>query len=220
MRQKQRCSIAGVVLVRQRPGTAKGVVFMTIEDETGVANIVVWKKIMERFRKTVMGARLVRVNGEVQRAGDVIHIVAHTLEDLSGDLELLSEDELPQVIAHADHMKSPLHSRKPPERRERRERRERIKGSVDKQPDFLANADEVKRGSNGEEYLRMSRQQRQAQDKARLKALEPPTILPLEIVTGPGRPKREAGPKRQVTVPGRGNHPRNVRIIPKSRDFH
>ena len=53
MRQKQRCGIAGVVLVRQRPGTAKGVVFMTIEDETGVANIVIWKKVMELFRKTV-----------------------------------------------------------------------------------------------------------------------------------------------------------------------
>ncbi|MEP0943569.1 MAG: error-prone DNA polymerase [Rhizobiaceae bacterium] len=204
MRQKQRCSIAGVVLVRQRPGTAKGVVFMTIEDETGVANIVVWKKVMERFRKTVMGGRLVRINGEVQRAGDVIHVVAHTIDDLTADLDMLSEDELPEVVAHADHMKSPLHSRRPPASR----------------PEFLANADEVKRGSHGEEYLRMSRAERQAQDKQGLAALQQNQKLPLEIVTGPGRPKREAAPNRQVTVPGRGSHPRNVRVIPKSRDFH
>jgi hypothetical protein len=60
-RQRVRC--AGVVLVRQRPGSAKGVVFMTLEDETGIANIVVWPKVMERFRKEVMGARLILVEG-------------------------------------------------------------------------------------------------------------------------------------------------------------
>ncbi|MEP4291650.1 MAG: error-prone DNA polymerase [Rhizobiaceae bacterium] len=206
MRQKQRCSIAGVVLVRQRPGTAKGVVFMTIEDETGVANIVIWKKVMERFRKTVMGARLVRINGEVQRAGDVIHIVAHTLDDLTADLDTLSEDELPEVVAHADHMKPPIQSRRPPPTR----------------PEFLANADEVKSGSHGAEYLRMSRKEREAQDKERLEALSSggERGFPVEVVTGPGRPKREATPARQPVVPGRGSHPRNVRVIPKSRDFH
>ena len=163
---------------------------------------------MERFRKTVMGARLVRINGEVQRAGDVIHVVAHTLDDLTGDLDQLSADELPEVVARADHVKSPLMSRKPPPR----------KGA--KQPEFLAKADEVKRGSNGEEYLRMSRAERQQKDQKYLKALREEQPLPLEIVTGPGRPKREAAPKRQPTVPGRGSHPRNVRVIPKSRDFH
>ena len=63
-RRHVRC--AGVVLVRQRPGSAKGVVFMTLEDETGIANIVVWPKVMERFRKEVMGARLILVEGYIQ----------------------------------------------------------------------------------------------------------------------------------------------------------
>ena len=61
------CVAAGVVLVRQRPGSAKGVVFMTIEDETGIANAVVWPKTLERFRKVVMGARLIVIHGRIQR---------------------------------------------------------------------------------------------------------------------------------------------------------
>ena len=76
-RQRVRC--AGVVLVRQRPGSAKGVVFMTLEDETGIANIVVWPKVMERFRKEVMGARLVLVEGTIQSSPEkVVHLVAET----------------------------------------------------------------------------------------------------------------------------------------------
>ena len=61
--------VAGVVLVRQRPGSAKGVVFMTIEDETGVANSVVWPNALEKFRKVVMAARLIVVSGRIQRPG-------------------------------------------------------------------------------------------------------------------------------------------------------
>ena len=73
-RRRLRC--AGVVLVRQRPGSAKGVVFMTIEDETGIANIVVWPKMMEQFRKEVMGARLMLVEGYVQSSPEqVTHLV-------------------------------------------------------------------------------------------------------------------------------------------------
>jgi error-prone DNA polymerase len=91
----RRVIVAGVVLVRQRPGSAKGVVFMTIEDETGVANIVVWAKVFERFRPQVMGARMVLVRGRVQRAPDsegrVTHIVADSIEDRTGDLALLSD---------------------------------------------------------------------------------------------------------------------------------
>ena len=63
---------AGVVLVRQRPGSAKGVVFMTLEDETGIANIVVWPKVMERFRKEVMGARLILVEGYIQSSPEQV----------------------------------------------------------------------------------------------------------------------------------------------------
>jgi error-prone DNA polymerase len=92
-RQYVRC--AGVVLVRQRPGSAKGVVFMTLEDETGIANIVVWPKVMERFRKEVMGARLVLVEGYIQSSPEkVVHLVAQRLFDRSRDLAHLSDDSL------------------------------------------------------------------------------------------------------------------------------
>jgi error-prone DNA polymerase len=91
----RRTATAGIVLVRQRPGTAKGVVFLTIEDETGVANIVVWPKLFEQFRPIAMGARLILVRGRVQYAedapaGGVIHLVAETLEDRTADLDRLS----------------------------------------------------------------------------------------------------------------------------------
>jgi error-prone DNA polymerase len=88
---------AGVVLVRQRPGSAKGVVFMTLEDETGIANIVVWPKVMERFRKEVMGARLILVEGHVQSSPEkVTHLVAERLFDRSPDLVNLANDALAQ----------------------------------------------------------------------------------------------------------------------------
>jgi error-prone DNA polymerase len=86
---------AGVVLVRQRPGSAKGVVFMTLEDETGIANIVVWPKVMEKFRKEVMGARLILVEGYIQSSPEeVTHLVAQRLTDRSHDLLALSDDRL------------------------------------------------------------------------------------------------------------------------------
>jgi error-prone DNA polymerase len=92
-RQYVRC--AGLVLVRQRPGSAKGVVFMTLEDETGIANIVVWPKVMERFRKEVMGARLVLVEGTIQSSPEqVVHLVAEKLFDRSRDLVGLADDTL------------------------------------------------------------------------------------------------------------------------------
>jgi error-prone DNA polymerase len=102
-------SVAGVVLVRQRPGSAKGVVFMTIEDETGIANAVVWPKTLERFRKVVMGARLIVIHGRVQRHEDIIHVVSAKLEDRSNWLRLLSEHgpEMKAPLANADHVKSP-----------------------------------------------------------------------------------------------------------------
>ena len=94
-RDGRRVRCAGVVLVRQRPGSAKGVVFMTLEDETGIANIVVWPKVMERFRKEVMGARLVLVEGYIQSSPEqVTHLVAQRLSDRSHDLIGLAEDAL------------------------------------------------------------------------------------------------------------------------------
>ena len=90
---KKRVRCAGVVLVRQRPGSAKGVVFMTLEDETGIANIVVWPKVMEQFRKEVMGSRLILVEGYIQSSPEhVTHLVAERLFDRSRDLIGLAND--------------------------------------------------------------------------------------------------------------------------------
>ncbi|MBR0898096.1 error-prone DNA polymerase [Bradyrhizobium tropiciagri] len=92
-RRRVRC--AGVVLVRQRPGSAKGVVFMTLEDETGIANIVVWPKVMEQYRKEVMGARLILVEGYIQSSPEgVTHLVAQRLIDRSHDLIGLANESL------------------------------------------------------------------------------------------------------------------------------
>jgi len=82
---------AGLVLVRQRPGSAKGVIFMTVEDETGVANVVIWPKLFERSRRTALGASMIAINGRIQREGDVVHLVAQQLFDLSGDLSGLAD---------------------------------------------------------------------------------------------------------------------------------
>src|SRR5690606_38930339 len=87
----RRITVAGLVLVRQRPGSANGVIFMTLEDETGIANIVVWPTTFQKFRSVVMGARLVRVTGKLQSVSDVIHIIADRIEDISARLETLSE---------------------------------------------------------------------------------------------------------------------------------
>jgi error-prone DNA polymerase len=108
-RDGMRTSVAGVVLVRQRPGSAAGVVFMTIEDETGVANAVIWPKVLERERVVVMGARLVVVHGRVQRHEDIIHVVAERLEDRSDWLHLLTDDEadIDMPVANADEVKRP-----------------------------------------------------------------------------------------------------------------
>ena len=92
MRNGQRISMAGIVLIRQRPGTAKGVCFITIEDEVGVANLVVWSKVMAAYRKVVMRARVIDVRGVVQREGDVIHIIVNHLVDRTDALDRLSND--------------------------------------------------------------------------------------------------------------------------------
>ena len=85
-RDRRWVDVAGLVLVRQRPGSAKGVMFMTIEDETGVANLVIWQGVFEKYRRVVLGAGLIGVKGRVQREGEVIHIIAQHLTDLSAEL--------------------------------------------------------------------------------------------------------------------------------------
>ena len=82
-------TVAGLVLVRQRPGTAKGVIFLTLEDETGISNIIVWRKTCERFRRAVIAGRLLRVTGRLQRDGQVVHIIAEKVEDISHMLDTL-----------------------------------------------------------------------------------------------------------------------------------
>ncbi len=86
-----RVRVAGLVLVRQRPGTASGVIFMTLEDETHIANIVVWPKTFEKFRLPLLSAKLCAVEGEVQSESGVIHVIAETIRDWSCLLTHLSE---------------------------------------------------------------------------------------------------------------------------------
>ena len=86
-----RITVAGLVLVRQRPGTAKGVIFLTREDETGTCNVVVWAKVYERFRRAVIAGRLLRVTGRLQREAAVVHVVAEAIEDISPMLDRLME---------------------------------------------------------------------------------------------------------------------------------
>ncbi|HUC12660.1 MAG TPA: error-prone DNA polymerase [Stellaceae bacterium] len=98
----RRLSIAGVVLIRQRPGSASGVVFVTIEDETGIANLIVWPAILERFRRAVLGATLLRCTGKLQREQSVIHVVAEQLDDLTPRLNTLRHrtgEERPRPFA-------------------------------------------------------------------------------------------------------------------------
>ncbi|WP_298908423.1 error-prone DNA polymerase [uncultured Aliiroseovarius sp.] len=86
-------SVCGLVITRQRPGTASGVIFLTLEDETGVSNVVVWPKVYERFRRSVMGGRLLRVTGYLQREGIVVHLIAQKVEDLSYRLSELGHPQ-------------------------------------------------------------------------------------------------------------------------------
>jgi len=87
----KRVTVAGLVLVRQRPGTAKGVIFLTLEDETGIVNVVVWPKVFEQNRRVVMTSQFLQVRGKIEREGLVIHVVAEQLIDLTHELRALGE---------------------------------------------------------------------------------------------------------------------------------
>ena len=82
-------TVAGLVILRQRPGTANGVIFVTLEDETGIVNVIVWRKVYEQFRRAVISGRLLRVTGRLQRAHSVTHVLAEEIEDLSTLLDKL-----------------------------------------------------------------------------------------------------------------------------------
>jgi error-prone DNA polymerase len=167
--------VAGVVLIRQRPGSAKGVTFITLEDETGVINLVVWPDLKEKQRKVVMGARLMEVRGRVEYDDEVIHVIAHHMEDATARLYALSDDMLEAPVARADHVNAPISSHKMPAGRARialGEVREDVREEAGKKP-------------------------REA-------------VKPREIID-------ELPQAKGMNTRG---HPRNLRIIPKSRDFH
>ena len=81
--------VAGLVILRQRPGTAKGVIFLTLEDETGYANIIIWRKVYEKNRRAIISGRLLRITGKLQHEGDTTHVIAEKIEDISDLLDKL-----------------------------------------------------------------------------------------------------------------------------------
>jgi error-prone DNA polymerase len=92
--------VAGLVLVRQRPGSAKGVMFITLEDESGIANLIVWPQVFDQFRRAVLGASMMAVRGRVQREGEVVHLVAHQITDLSRELASVGGREAAFPLPH------------------------------------------------------------------------------------------------------------------------
>ncbi len=162
--------VAGVVLIRQRPGSAKGVCFITLEDETGVINLVVWPDLKEKQRRVVMGSRLMEVRGRVEYDDEVIHVIAHHMTDATHQLARLSEDMLRAPLARADHVNNPL-----PQKHQ--------------SPRGLVN-------DAGTAYSPVEPwQEGEGTDKFR----------PRDLID---------------QLPDAKGHPRNARIIPKSRDFH
>jgi error-prone DNA polymerase len=175
--------VAGVVLIRQRPGSAKGVCFITLEDETGVINLVVWPDLKEKQRRVVMGARLMEVRGRVEYDDEVIHVIAHHMTDASDSLYALSDDMLNAPVARADHVNSPLPSQIGGKR---------VMNPRDNLSDNLSD-DLIEEGNE---------------------AIRPRDLIDeLPDANGAhGRSRRK--------LPNTRVHPRNVRILPNSRDFH
>lgn len=88
-------TVAGLVLVRQKPGTASGVVFLTLEDEFGVFNIIIWPNIFKKYRNQIIGGRMLKITGKIQKENNIIHIIANTIEDISSMLDdLLSKNTI------------------------------------------------------------------------------------------------------------------------------
>ncbi len=99
-RDRRWLEAAGIILVRQRPGSAKGVLFVTLEDETGIANVVVWQKTFERFRRAILSSGMIAVHGRIQREGEVVHLVAYRITDLSRDLASVGDPEEAFPLPH------------------------------------------------------------------------------------------------------------------------
>ena len=130
IRNGERVTVAGLVLVRQRPGTAKGVIFMTLEDETGIANTIVWARTFETFRPVVIGARLVAVTGPLQSASGVIHVVMEHIEDLTPLLRRLSDEHGCVAGARACRRGAPPGHRAPPPSARGRFAGDRVEGGA------------------------------------------------------------------------------------------
>ena len=141
-----RTRISGLVTCRQRPGSANGVVFMTIEDETAVANVIVWPKVFERLRPIVLGARYVAVIGRVQEESGVIHVVAEQLEDLTYLLAQLAEHGAEiDGLARCDEVRRPIEEQR--EARSTGNRRNRLVSLMREMPELAGDLGVSARGS-------------------------------------------------------------------------
>jgi error-prone DNA polymerase len=141
-----RVRISGLVTCRQRPGSANGVVFMTIEDETAVANVIVWPKVFERLRPVVLGARYVVVTGSVQEESGVIHVVAEQLEDLTHFLARLAEHGTEiDGLARCDEVRRPIEEQR--EARLAGGRQNRLVRLMREMPELAGDLDVSARGS-------------------------------------------------------------------------
>jgi error-prone DNA polymerase len=138
--------ISGLVTCRQRPGSANGVVFMTLEDESAVANVIVWPKIFERVRPVVLGGRYVSVSGRVQSESGVIHVVAEQLEDLTPWLAQLAEhSEDIENLARVDEVRRPAEDYR--EARAMDSRHRRLVQLMREMPELAGDLDVTARGS-------------------------------------------------------------------------
>jgi error-prone DNA polymerase len=138
-----RATVSGLVTCRQRPGSANGVIFMTIEDESAMANIIVWPKVFERLRPVVLGARYVSVRGKVQEECGVIHVVAEEIEDLTPLLSRLAEHGADiDGLARCDEVRRPTE-----ELRQARAQNGRESRLLQLMPEVAADLDVPARGS-------------------------------------------------------------------------
>jgi error-prone DNA polymerase len=141
-----RTRISGLVTCRQRPGSANGVVFMTIEDESAVANVIVWPKVFERLRPIVLGARYVAVIGRAQEESGVIHVVAEQLEDLTYLLAQLAEHGAEiNGLARCDEVRRPIEEQR--EARRTGSRRNRLVSLMREMPELAGDLGVSARGS-------------------------------------------------------------------------
>jgi DNA-directed DNA polymerase III PolC len=135
----ERVTVSGLIIIRQRPGTAKGVLFITLEDESAVANVIVWPKTFERYRPVVLGARYVAVTGPMQAESGVIHVVAERIDDLTALLGRLAEEGTAiEGLARADEVKRPGNDQR---EKHHGPRRTPLVGLLTEMPELFADLD-------------------------------------------------------------------------------